>query len=163
MTLGWLRYPTVHGDRVVFVCEDDLWVAPVDGGLARRLTTGLGACARPRLSPDGRWIAFDGTEEGVREVYVVDADGGAVRRRSWHGDSAQVVGFDPSGRIVFTSGVGQAFARDTLAYAVGVDDGLPEALPYGPVAGGAPGPDAIAVCRHATDLAGWKRYRGGRA
>ena len=27
-----LRFPDVHGDRVVFVYAGDLWVAPVTGG-----------------------------------------------------------------------------------------------------------------------------------
>src|SRR5690242_20248105 len=112
MASGWIRHPTVQGDTVVFTCEDDLWSVPLGGGLARRLTTGLGTCARPRLSPDGRRIAFDGAEEGVREVYVCDAEGGALRRLSWQGDAASVVGWAPDGRIVFTSAVGRPFPRE---------------------------------------------------
>jgi tricorn protease len=35
---GYLRYPHIHGDLLVFVAEDDVWLAPADGGLAWRLT-----------------------------------------------------------------------------------------------------------------------------
>ena len=33
-----LRFPDVHGDRVVFVYAGDLWMAPTSGGSATRLT-----------------------------------------------------------------------------------------------------------------------------
>jgi len=38
-TLGFYRYPDIHGDVVVFAAEGDLWRVPVTGGLAQRLTT----------------------------------------------------------------------------------------------------------------------------
>jgi tricorn protease len=163
MPSGWYRFPTVHEDTVVFVAEDDLWSAPVQGGVARRLTTGLGAAARPRLSPDGELIAFDGTEEGVREVYTVAREGGPVRRLSWHGESVSVLGWSPSGEILFSSALRQPFVRDTLAWAVRPEGGQPEALPYGPVAGLAFGPgEQLVLCRFKADLAWWKGYRGGQ-
>src|SRR4051812_23435502 len=129
---AWLRYPTVSGDRVVFCAEDDLWQAPLAGGGARRLTTGLGAAARPRVSPDGRTLAFDGAEEGVREVYVVDAEGGPVRRLTWHGDSANVIGWSTGGRVLYTCAAGQPFFRDTHAWSVSATGGPSARLPFGP-------------------------------
>ena len=33
-----LRYPDIHGDRIVFTYAGDLWLAPSQGGTATRLT-----------------------------------------------------------------------------------------------------------------------------
>src|SRR5262245_49296235 len=35
---GYVRFPTIYRDRVVFVAEDDLWQVSSEGGRAERLT-----------------------------------------------------------------------------------------------------------------------------
>ena len=55
---GYYRDPTIRQDSIVFVCEDDLWTVPVEGGIARRLTSNLGLTGSPSLSPDGRTTRF---------------------------------------------------------------------------------------------------------
>jgi Tol biopolymer transport system component len=66
----------------------DLFVAPVDGGTARRLT-GDGLAIAPDWSPDGRLIAVAIAQRGDgdsvptiadTDLYVVDAGGGQPRR-----------------------------------------------------------------------------------
>ena len=39
MFSGYLRYPHVNEDQVVFVADDDLWLTTVLGGRAHRLTS----------------------------------------------------------------------------------------------------------------------------
>ncbi len=34
-----MRYPTLHGDTIVFAAHDNLWSVPRTGGVASRLTT----------------------------------------------------------------------------------------------------------------------------
>jgi len=73
---GYYHHPGISGDTVYFVSEDDLWSVPSAGGIARRLTSGLGASSFPAVSPDGRLLAFSSHEEGASEVAVMPAGGG---------------------------------------------------------------------------------------
>ena len=73
-----LRFPDVHGDRVVFTYAGDLWAAPLRGGTASRLTSHPGLELFARFSPDGSEIAFTGQYDGDEQVYVMPAAGGGA-------------------------------------------------------------------------------------
>src|SRR6201992_3676436 len=64
---SYLRYPTIRGDRVVLVSDDDLWAAPVDGGAAWRLGAERATIRTPKLSPDGRRVAWSSDAGGHAE------------------------------------------------------------------------------------------------
>ena len=49
--VGYYRHPSIHGDGVVFVSEDDIWAVPSTGGSARRITSNSGSAMLSRLSP----------------------------------------------------------------------------------------------------------------
>ena len=59
-----MRFPTLHGDNVVFEAHGNLWRVNRSGGVAERLTSEPGYELMPRYSPDGRWIAFTGQYQG---------------------------------------------------------------------------------------------------
>jgi len=162
--LGYLRQPALRGETVVFVCDDDLWTVGAGGGVARRLTAGLGEPSTPALSPDGKWLAYVSRDEQHPEVYLMPAEGGPARRMTWLGPDVMVRGFMPDGRILFVTTQGQPFFRNYRAFALGVDGGLPELLPYGQVNHLSFGPgNAKVIGRNTADPARWKRYRGGTA
>ncbi|MBF2000106.1 MAG: PDZ domain-containing protein [Synechococcales cyanobacterium M58_A2018_015] len=161
---GYYRFPTISGDRVVFVCEDDLWSVPVQGGVAIRLTANLGAVTRPWLSPDGHHLAFVGREEGHSEVYGMAATGGVAQRLTYLGGAVVAGWTTDSQSIVLVSSAGQPFAKMSQLYRLAPEGGLPEPLPYGLAHSVAfdPAGAGVVIGRNTSDPARWKRYRGGR-
>ncbi|HJR93312.1 MAG TPA: S41 family peptidase [Acidimicrobiia bacterium] len=164
MTSGYYRYPTIHDERIAFVSEDDLWEVPVEGGRARRLTANPGPSSFPSYSPDGTRIAYTGRDEGMTEVHVMGADGGAPARLTFHGALSQVVGWDGD-EVIYASNAEWPFTNDFRLWSVPADGGMPRLLPWGPARSIArqPGGRGTLLGRQTMDPARWKRYRGGRA
>ncbi len=165
MPFGYLRYPTVHGDAVCFVSEDDLWIVGTDGGAASRLTDGPGRAITPRFSPDGSLIAYAASDEGDQDVWLVAADGGEPIRLTHLGGATSVIGWDPDGSAVWAvSNAREPFARSRGLFRVPIDGSGPEPTPRGNVNGIAQAPDgATVLALNGSDPARWKRYRGGLA
>ena len=95
---GYYRQPTIHDQTVVFSSEGDLWVAPLNGGEARRLTSHQGEEAWPVLSPDGKTVAFSAEYQGSSDTYIMPVLGGTPQRVSYIG--ARPVTWTPDGEIV---------------------------------------------------------------
>ncbi len=81
-----LRFPDINKDLVAFVYAGDIWSVPAAGGEARHLTSHPGLELFPKISPDGRWIAFSGEYSGSRQVYVMPAGGGIPRQLTYYND-----------------------------------------------------------------------------
>jgi tricorn protease len=166
MPRGYLRFPHLAGELLTFVAEDDVWLAPTGGGRAWRITSDHVPVSRPRLSPDGRRVAWTTTVDGAPEVHVVDLEGGSRRRLTHFGVATTVsLGWTADGRVLAASHAGEEGRRSRLAYALSLDGGLPERLPYGHVSNVALGPGgAVLTASSGTvEVAWWKRYRGGTA
>ena len=167
MDQGYYRYPTIAGDRIVFVCEDDLWSASLHGGAATRLTASFGTCTYPRLSPDGTKIAFVSTDEGNPEIYLMPFEGGQPHRLTFLGSTqAAVCGWSADGsEIYFVANPVAWFEGETRLFAIAHDgSGNPRELHLGHARAIAYSNDGkVAIGRNAVDPARWKRYRGGTA
>jgi tricorn protease len=160
-----VRFPDVHGDLVVFVHAEDIWTVPAAGGVARRLTDDEGEERHPRFSPDGSRIAFTAEIDGNPDVYVMDADGGDIRRLTFHPSADEVVGWHPAdGRVLFRSGR-NSYSRFDRLFLVAPDGTALEELPLHEAGRGCFSPDGTKIVynRIAREDRTWKRYFGGMA
>jgi tricorn protease len=110
-TPHFLSNPTLSpdGQTVVFAFEGDLWKANISDGQATRITAMQGYETSPRISPDGKWIAFTGRQYGNADVFVMPLNGGDVRQITYHSGNDEVTSWSwDSKTIYFNSGrVGQ--------------------------------------------------------
>ncbi|WP_433871551.1 amidohydrolase family protein [Saccharopolyspora sp. CA-218241] len=65
---------------LAFDVGNALWVLPLAGGRARRLTDDVEDATWPSFFPDGKRIAFQSFRDGAYDVRVVDVTSGAVER-----------------------------------------------------------------------------------
>jgi tricorn protease len=161
---GFYRYPTIGGGVIVFAAEGDLWKVPATGGVALRLTAHEGEECFPKISPDGRLIAFTAQYEGNNDVYVMTISGGEPVRLTWHPAPDEALGWTPDGKILFRS------RRDTpnndfRTYKISPEGGLPEMIPLEPAAWVSfePNGKRVAVQKIGLEFHNWKRYKGGEA
>ncbi|UCG51254.1 MAG: PD40 domain-containing protein, partial [Candidatus Latescibacterota bacterium] len=171
-----LRFPDIHGDKVVFCHAGDLWLASSEGGTAVRLTTHPGQEIFPKFSPDGKWIAFTGQYDGDEQVYVIPTEGGVPTQLTYYpargplpprwGYDNQVYGWSRDGKAVLFRSMRYGWdLTDTRLFTAPVKGGLPKPLPM-PVSGVgdfSPGGDQVVYSPLIRDFRTWKRYQGGSA
>ncbi len=164
--LSYLRWPDVAGDVVSFVAEDDVWVAPLTGGRAWRVSADHAPASSPRLSPDGTQVAWTSTRENATEVFTAPVDGGTTRRLTWWGARTVVLGWLSGDELLVGTAAGEHSARLTVAVALPVAGGPARPLPWGRVGAAAvePGGPGIVTSTPTMSEPAWrKRYRGGTA
>ncbi|MEV0649059.1 PDZ domain-containing protein [Phytomonospora sp. NPDC050363] len=160
MSSPYPRFPTIHGDTIVFTAQDDLWTVPVEGGRATRLTNGA-AAALPSFSPDGTRLAYISAAHGAPELHVLDLASGRTRQLTWQGAPILTTAWSPDGRFVrYASAAGSV--REPLLWEAPADGGSPRRRPEvsGATVASAEGGPSL-VFRNWADPAHWKRYRGG--
>ena len=80
-----LVYARDVSDHPELSTNSDLYLVPLTGGEARRITSRTGADTSPQYSPDGRYIAYRsqaraGYESDLWELWLYDRMSGATRR-----------------------------------------------------------------------------------
>lgn len=150
---------------MAFTAEDDVWIAPLDGGRAWRVSADNVPVTHPRISPDGTTVAWTSARDGAPEVHIAPVDGGPSRRLThWGSARTQVRGWTPDGEVLAITTHGQASLRRSWAHTVPLDGGPGTTLPYGPVGQVAYGPATVILSAPmGREAAWWKRYRGGTA
>jgi len=171
-----LRFPNINGDLVAFVYAGDIWSVPAAGGDARRLTSHPGLELFPKISPDGRWIAFSAEYSGSRQVYVMPAAGGTPRQLTYYNDVGIMPprgGYDyvvmdwtpDSAKILVRCNRTPWGERMGKYYLIPLAGGLetPLQIPEGGGATFSPDAGKIVYTPIEREFRTWKRYKGGRA
>lgn len=172
------RFPQPYGDKIVFVADGNIWSVDKTGGTALRLTSAPGQDMFPRVSPDGRWIAYTEASKAGTDVWVIPATGGAARRLTFHpptesgtggrhGPDDMVVTWTPDSRaVVFLTKRDQWNSWIQDMYKVPVEGGMATRMPIDSAIGlatYAPDGHTIAYNRIFRNFRTWKRYNGGLA
>lgn len=114
-----------NGQTAYFSYDGDIWQAPITGGEALRITALEGNESNPRISPDGKWLAFTSDQYGNKDVFVTPLTGGEIRQLTYHQASEDVEswGWD-SETIYFTSNATNNYG----SYKVNVNGGTPSPM-----------------------------------
>lgn len=105
MAQSYFQTPAFNEEFVTFSSEGDLWLAlNRDGNLvASRLTTHDEVEDAPKLSPNGKWIAFNASYDGPGEVYLMPVTGGKPKRLTFEGGGASVRGWLDDNTVLYLS------------------------------------------------------------
>ncbi len=165
---GYLSHPAIHGDRLVFVADRDLWTTKISGAApyeAARLTSGAGGESWPVISPDGKTLAFAADYDGNPEIYVMPITGGSPKRLTFHDSSEQPLAFTPDNQsVIFRSARTNPLGRMELwqvpvvgGPATPLNIGEASLVSINPVTG------QMVFTRWSNESWHWKGYRGGTA
>ncbi len=74
---GDLQFPedpalSPDGTTLYFSWNDDLWSVPSAGGMAQQITRHPARDRQPKISPDGRHLAFVSNRNGSNQIYRID-------------------------------------------------------------------------------------------
>lgn len=96
--------PSPDGSRIAFSWQGDLWLLPIEGGEARRLTAHAATERYPVWSRDGSMLAFASDRYGNLDVFVMPVDGSAPPQRITHTSVSDIpFDFTPDGTAVLFS------------------------------------------------------------
>jgi dipeptidyl aminopeptidase/acylaminoacyl peptidase len=84
--------------------ETEIWLADLDEGTTRQLTSGPKSSSAPAWAPDGLRLAFSSDRSDRRQIYVINRDGGEAQAVTNSTDSIGRFAWSPDGAaIAFTA------------------------------------------------------------
>lgn len=160
-----LRQPTISATQIAFTYASDIWISDLAGGDATRITSTPAVEMNPKLSPDGKWIAFSSNRSGSFAVYLVSAQGGTPTRLSWHPSAAFVRDWTPDGKsILYATGRETAPSNYNRLWTVSTQGGPSSmiAAPWANDGSYEAGGKRMIIDRMRRWDVEWRAYRGGQ-
>ena len=158
------RFPDVSETQIVFTYSNDIWVVPINGGTATKLSSPAGVESFPKFSPDGKTIAYTANYDGNWDVFSIPVTGGVPARLTQHGWTDRVVDWTPDGKsILFASGRESEKERYSKFFTIPAQGGAATTLPLAFAEFGTYSADGskMALVFRSEAFRTWKRYRGG--
>jgi len=117
------------GRQVAFDLYGVLWVLPIEGGTARRLTEDIFEIYQPDWSPDGRELIFQSYRDGNFHLWSISADGSNPRQLTRGPFDHREPRYSPDGRrVAFSSDRGGGYG----VYILDLASGAITQVPTGP-------------------------------
>jgi len=162
--IKFARYPHVSQGKLVFSYHGDIWIANENGSNPMRLTAHIARDTFPRLSPDGRWVAFTSDRFGNADVFVIPAAGGEPKQLTFSTGNDTVLNWAPDGKAVLTTTQsGTSPWRSPLAL-VPIDGSLPVPLDMDGGVQGMIKQDGSVIAFNRMGGSYWRKgYRGNRS
>ena len=108
------------GATVAFDVYAMLWLMPLAGGPARRLTDDIFEIAQPDWSPDGKNLIFQSYRDGNFHIWTIGADGTGLKQLTRGAFDCREPRYSPDGRkIAFSSDRGGRYGVHVLDLATG--------------------------------------------
>lgn len=163
--IGHYGSPEIHKSNLYFFSDDDLWLQDLNNlqHPAIRLTSGNAINGAPKVSMDGKNLAYISTHTGSPDVYIMDSGGGQAKRIT-HFQFPRLIGWKDSNTIYVGSTHENFTNRERLLYEVNIKSGDKTLVKLGPISEISNGEAGLCVIgKNTGDPARWKRYRGGTA
>lgn len=100
---GYFRWPSAHGETLVFSAEGDLWRQREGEAQAVRLTSHNELESQAAISPDGQQVAFVASFDGSSQIYMMPITGGTPKQVTFESVSVEISQWSSDGRILYTS------------------------------------------------------------
>ncbi|HBZ26614.1 MAG TPA: peptidase S41 [Rikenellaceae bacterium] len=114
-----------NGETIYFSYSGDIYSVPTSGGVALKVVTMGGNETSPKISPDGKYLAFSSNDQGNNNVYIVPVAGGEIKQLTFHDASDVPVGWCPQSKNIYF----ESNRYNTIStYSVSVEGGTPVRL-----------------------------------
>lgn len=125
--LHFAEHPSLSpdGKTLYFSLDGAIWSVPITGGTAQRITGMQGEEKLPKVSPDGKWLAFSSNQYGNNDVYLLPLEGGSAKQLTFHEANDEVSSWSWDSKWIYFTSDRQ---NRVSTYRVNIEGGTPERI-----------------------------------